>query len=269
MSPRTVFRTLGIAFVLAAAAACATPPADPGARAEFDAVNDPFEPLNRAVFRFNVAVDDALIRPAAVVYRAVVPDPGQIMVHNFLTNLEAPVVFANDVLQGESERAAITLSRFLMNSTIGFGGFLDPATYAGLERHNEDFGQTVAVWGAGDGAYLMLPLFGPSSPRDTAGLIVDHFLDPFAYIVDDGDHDEWFSVGRLALSAVDLRARHLEELDEIERTSIDFYATVRTLYRQRRAAEIRNGALPPDSAIPAITFEDEAGADGALVRAAE
>ena len=247
-------------IAVAAVVGCATPPEDPDARAEFEAANDPLEPLNRSIFAFNLGLDRAVLRPVAIGYRTIIPEPGRNMVRNFLNNLEAPVILANDVLQGSPDRARITATRFIMNSTLGIGGLLDPATPAGLPQHDEDFGQTLAVWSVDEGPYLILPVLGPSPPRETVGLVVDYFLDPVTYILDNADA-EWLSYVRYGVRAVDSRSRLIETLDEIERTSIDFYATIRSLYRQRRMDEIRNGEPSELPMMPEITFEDGVGVD--------
>ena len=250
-----------MAAVLIALAACATPPQGPEAAAEFAETNDPIEPLNRAIFDFNLAIDKALLRPLAIAYRDVIPKPGRDGVRNFLDNLESPVVLANDVLQGSAERAGTTVGRFAINSTIGIGGLLDVAKSFGLKGHDEDFGQTLGVWGFPEGPYLVLPLLGPSPPRDSLGLVVDYFIDPLTYVFDNNDV-EWLSFVRFGVRAVDSRSRNVAGLDEIERTSIDFYATVRSLYRQQRADEIRNGEPSPLVSVPQITLEfEEGGAD--------
>ncbi len=248
-----------------ALAACATPPDDPDAAAGFAEVNDPLEPLNRAIFGFNLAIDKALLRPVSIAYRDVIPKPGRDGVRNFLDNLENPVVLANDVLQGSPQRAGTTVGRFAINSTIGIAGLLDVATGFGLERHDEDFGQTLGVWGFPEGPFLMLPILGPSPPRDSVGLVVDYFIDPLTYVFENNDV-EWLSVVRYGVRAVDSRSRSIETLDEIERTAIDFYATVRSLYRQQRMDEIRNGEPSPLISVPEITLEfDEGGADEVLL----
>ncbi|MCZ6637601.1 MAG: VacJ family lipoprotein, partial [Alphaproteobacteria bacterium] len=173
-SPISIISRISLVALLVIAAAglpgCASAPEDPAARAEFEKDNDPIEPFNRAMFAFNVQMDGMFLRPAAVVFQGVLPEPVQDGVHNFLSNMRAPVVFANDVLQGEMDRAGTTAERFVINTTVGILGVWDAATYMGIEGHSEDFGQTFAVWGAGEGFYLVLPFIGPSNPRDALGL---------------------------------------------------------------------------------------------------
>ena len=203
--------------------------------------NDPYESFNRQVFDFNHKVDRAVIKPAAEAYVQVVPEPARDGVHNFLVNLNLPVTFANDLLQGELERSAETFWRFTINSSLGVGGLFDVATTNfHLPFHTEDFGQTLAVWGVQEGPYLVLPIVGPDPPRDIGGQVGDTLMDPWTYWPHIRDKF-WWSVGRGVLSGIDLRSRNLESLDQIERQSIDLYASIRSLYRQNRNNEIRNG----------------------------
>jgi phospholipid-binding lipoprotein MlaA len=206
--------------------------------------NDPYESTNRAVFAFNLKLDSWALKPTAERYSAYLPEGVQNSISNLEENLDRPVVFANDLLQGEGRRAGESAGRFLLNSTFGLAGLFDVASRVGIETHDEDFGQTLAVWGAGEGPYLMVPLLGPSSPRDAAGSVVDVALDPTVYI--SIKHHTYWIAGRQYMRLVDARARNLEVLDSIERDSLDFYATSRSLYRQHRQSEIRNGA-PEDS----------------------
>jgi len=214
------------------AAGCAT--VDPAPQ------NDPYEPTNRKIFAFDEGIDHTVVRPVAVFYNSAVPEFARDGVHNFLTNLNSPVVFGNDVLQGNVDHAGQTLLRAFVNSTIGVAGLVDVASKLGHPGHDEDFGETLAIWGAGEGYYLVLPLAGPSTPRDVIGMAGDVALDPFTYIT--FNNSTLFYLIRGGVSVLDLRARNVKNLDDIERTSVDLYATTRSLYRQHRAAEIRNGA---------------------------
>ncbi len=159
--------------------------------------------------------------------------------HNFLSNLGEPQTFANDVLQGEVTRAATTLGRFTINTTIGVGGLVDAATKFGIDGHTTDFGETLAVYGADEGPYLVLPVLGPSNPRDAAGYVVDIGLDPTTYIT--FRSSVYWMLGRGVLHVVDVRARNIDTIEELERSSVDLYATERSLYRQHRNAEIHGG----------------------------
>ena len=204
--------------------------------------NDPLEVPNRMFFAFNEALDFMIIRPVAVTYRYVVPTGVRNTVRNFLRNLRTPVTLANDLFQGNLERAEITFTRFFINSTIGMLGLFDIAADSGFPHHEEDFGQTMGTYGAGEGFYLVLPVLGPSSLRDGGGRIVDIFLDPLTYLA-----PQEFNLGRAAASGIDYRSRNIEELDELKADSLDFYARIRSLYRQYRVNEINNGAPPAEA----------------------
>jgi len=229
-----------MASSLAMVTACADVPTDPEDRAEFETLNDPLEPMNRAVFGFNMRADKLVLKPIAEGYRTVTPETAQKGVHNVLNNLRSPMVFVNDVLQGEADRAAQTMVRFMINSTMGLGGLIDVVAYNGGPRfHEEDVGQTLAVWGISEGPYLMLPLFGPSNPRDAFGSVCEFVADPTDLVLANNDL-EWVSWTRLGLETIDNRVQLLDPLDELERSSLDFYAAVRSVYRQRRANLITN-----------------------------
>jgi phospholipid-binding lipoprotein MlaA len=229
-------------FLAAAAAGCATPPPanDPEAVQAFDEVNDPYEPFNRAMFEVNLLLDKALLKPIAFVYKETVPGPIRDMVHNAIEHIRTPVSLVNDLLQGEWDRAGNMALRMALNTTLGFAGIADPATEMGFPSHDEDFGQTMAVAGVREGPYLMLPLIGPINPRDGIGMVVDIFFDPFTYVA-----PREFGLSYMAGKAVDFRARAYDPINELERTSLDYYATVRSLHRQRRADEVRNGTVAP------------------------
>ena len=228
------------------------------AQAEEDGVNDPLETVNRGIFAVNEILYDILLRPATALYTGIVPPPLRNAISNIIDNLRTPVILANDLLQGEWDRAWVTTQRFVVNTTYGVGGILDQATGMGLEKHDEDFGQTLAVWGVDEPFYLVLPLLGPSNPRDAVGKFADGFLDPLGYYLNNIDADEaiW---ARMSTGAVDEYAGVREELDQIKTTSVDYYAAIRSMFRQKRAAEVRNGAeaeveLPP---IPGLGLDED------------
>jgi phospholipid-binding lipoprotein MlaA len=160
-------------------------------------------------------------------------------VRNLLGNFRAPVILLNDLLQGNLDRAEITLGRFMINSTLGLGGLIDVARGLGVPGHTEDFGQTLAVWGVGEGPYIFIPLLGPSNPRDLGGTAVDYFSNPFSY-VGQGDIVTGLGWARLGATVLDTREALLDPIDAVRRTSLDPYATLRSAYRQRRNAEIQN-----------------------------
>lgn len=223
--------------------ACATkPPAsDPVALAEYERENDPFKPLNKATWKFNVAVDKAILRPLAIGYRTVIPGFLRQMITNVFQNADMPLVFVHELLQGEPKRAGITAGRFLTNTTVGIGGLLDPATEWGLERHDEDFGQTLAVWGVGPGPFVMLPFLGPSNVRDAFGFAVDRFADPVDIAIDHADV-KGLQLGLTAGEVFDIRQRNFDVIEEVY-ASPDTYTTARSVYRQNRAFDISNGAI--------------------------
>jgi phospholipid-binding lipoprotein MlaA len=216
-------------------AGCATMPADGP-----QDLNDPLESWNRLMFNATLAVDKGVYRPVAIVYRRALPQPVRDSFRNFLNNLNTPVILANDVLQGELDRAGVTFIRAGINTTVGVGGLFDFATRWGYQRHDEDFGQTLGVYGVGEGPYIFIPLIGPANPRDIVGRITDIFFDPLTYV--QWGNEDYVPYVRFGLDYLDLRERNIETLDEVEATSLDYYASVRSLYRQTRQNEINNGA---------------------------
>jgi phospholipid-binding lipoprotein MlaA len=224
--------------------ACAEVPTDPAARAAYDEANDPFEPANRTFFDFNMWLDRNAIKPVAQAYRDYIPETARKGVRNALNNLGEPVTFANNLLQGEGTRAANTFTRFVVNTLFGLGGLVDVAGKEGVQKEIGDFGQTLFVWGLPDGPFLMLPLLGPTDVRDGIGMGVDQYISPYGYILDAGPSN-WMSFGRFTADGIDTRASVLDELDAVERSSLDFYAAVRSLWRQKRAKDINHGVAPP------------------------
>jgi phospholipid-binding lipoprotein MlaA len=207
---------------------------------------DPLETPNRFVFAINRTVDMVAVRPAAVLYRDWVPEPAQKSVRNLLDNLGEPVTAINEVFQGDPSRAATTMARFFVNSTLGLAGLFDIATMLGMPRTKEDAGQTIGMW-AGKGVepenggfYLVLPLVGPSNARDATGLMIDYAIDPFQILPIAFNWDWWwFSAPRFGLTVVDARARTMFALDDLEKNSVDYYAALRSAYTQNRADLIR------------------------------
>lgn len=232
---------VAIAVALVAWGCAEKPPADdPDAVAEFNQTNDPLEPMNRAIFSFNNELDTVFLSPLARGYRAVVPQFGRDRVSDFLDNLNSPIVLANDLLQGNFNLAGKTLERFALNTSFGVLGVMDVAKPMGIPGHDADFGQTMGVWGIGTGPYLVLPLFGPSNPRDGIGLGVDFAADPVGWYLTDRNLN-WVIWTRFGLDAVSQREAYLDFLDDIRRTSLDYYATMRSLTRQRRQAMVNAG----------------------------
>lgn len=226
------------------AAASAPAPATPG---------DPLEGFNRAMYSFNDTLDVYVMKPVAKGYRAVLPDGVRRSVSNFFANLREPIVILNDLLQGKFGQAFADTGRFLANTTLGVVGLFDVATPIGLERHNEDFGQTLGAWGVGEGAYLVLPFFGPSNIRDGAGLVVDWETYPPNHMRnDDARWALW------AVDVIDTRSRLLDASDVLEQAGgRDPYAFLREAYRQRRRNLVYDGNPPAEPGDKSLLFEDD------------
>jgi phospholipid-binding lipoprotein MlaA len=246
---RLVFSHL-LLFLALTLPGCATRPGNsqPGVAEEED-FDDPFEDTNRAIFDFNQMVDRNVLVPVAKAYRTVLPDPVRDSLSDFLHNLRAPLNFVNDTLQGDFEGAGQTFARFALNSTLGVGGLFDVAGRWGqLPYHEQDLGVTFGVWGIPEGPYIIIPVLGPSNPRDLVGQVGEGFGDPWNILVSGNPWTlYWIPYVRGGVSGIDQRSRYIETLADIERTSLDYYATIRSLYRQRRAALIRGERknLPP------------------------
>jgi phospholipid-binding lipoprotein MlaA len=203
---------------------------------------DPLEPFNRTVYSFNEVVDDVIMEPLARGYRAVLPPFARTGVRNFFSNLDDVTVFLNNLLQFKVTHAASDLGRFLLNSTIGVLGFVDVATHVGLEKHNEDFGQTLGRWGIGTGPYLVLPLFGPSSARDGVGRLFDTLTTDLVWQVNDVSTRNIL----LGTRAVSLRAQLLDTEKILEAAALDPYTFIRDAYLQRRRNLVYDGNPPPE-----------------------
>jgi phospholipid-binding lipoprotein MlaA len=213
--------------------------AAPAAAHAQQAVSDPWEGFNRDMYAVHDSVDRAVLEPVARGYRAVTPRPLRQGVRNVLRNLRGPVIFVNDLLQGEIARAGVTAARFGVNTTVGIVGVFDPASSMGLERHDEDFGQTLAVWGVDAGPYIFVPLLGPTTVRDGAGRIVDMAFDPLTWARGD-NIDEW-RAARGAATGISAREQVIEAVEDIRRDSVDPYVTLRTSYGLLRESAIQNG----------------------------
>ena len=221
---------------------CAASRGDPSTAEDVETDNDPAEGLNRAIFKANLAADHAVMRPVAQAYADYVPEGVQKGVHNVVQNLKEPAVAINDLLQGNAAQAWQTTQRLAVNSTVGVAGIFDVATKWGLPSHKADFGQTLAVWGVGEGPFVELPLLGPSNPRDALGTAVDMALNPLTFV--GGAPATYAGVATGGANLVDTRAQHLHDLDELEKNSLDFYATLRSVSRQHRDAEIAAAKQP-------------------------
>lgn len=229
--------TVALASCVALAGCAHSPVNDP---------SDPFEGFNRGVFAFNTGVDDYIARPVAKGYTKIVPDVAQTGVSNFFSNLTYPTVVFNDILQGKIVQSWADLGRLVFNTIVGIGGFVDASTMLGLEKHDEDFGQTLGYWGVGNGAFLMLPLLGPSTNRDLVGRIGNAATSPVTYV----DFD--ISLPLTVASAIDTRAQLLDA-DSVLEQQLDRYIFVRNAYLQRRESLVYDGNPPKEQ----IDFGDE------------
>lgn len=249
------WRALGLAVLALALTGCAS-----------TAEKDPYEKFNRSMFTFNDAVDRNALKPAATAYKTVAPSFVQTGVNNFFGNLADVWSGANNLMQGKGERGLSDFTRVVINSTFGLGGVIDWASDAGLTKHNEDFGQTLGYWGMPSGPYLMLPLLGPSTLRDTAALPIDIAADPWGY----GISAEAQATG-VVLRVVDQRAVLLDASNLMEEAALDRYVFIRDGYLQQRqgrvfdgegsrkaAKEARNDEAPSARSIREAYADDEA-----------
>jgi phospholipid-binding lipoprotein MlaA len=226
-------RALLAVTVIALTTGCATGPnANPA---------DPFEPMNRQVSRFNDGLDDAVLRPVATVYRQALPSLVRTGINNFFGNLSDVWSFADSVAQLKLQDSAQTFMRVSVNTVFGLGGLLDIGTEAGIDRHSEDFGQTLGRWGVPSGPYLVLPLLGPSTLRDATALIVDFQGDPVNAVSDIPVRNSMY-----ALRLVDIRSNLLRASQLIDDAALDKYSFTRDAFLQRRRNEIHDGNLPDD-----------------------
>ena len=230
-SNRLTIRFAGAALCAALSAGCAT-----GTNPR-----DPFEQVNRGIYSFNDAIDRTYLTPIAEGYRAVVPQFVRSSVSNFFANVNDVVVMLNNLLQGKFTAAYSDFGRIAINTTFGVGGLFDVASEAGIEKHDEDFGQTLGYWGVDDGPFIMLPLFGPSSGRDAVGRFVDYKTDPLTYI--DPNRVQNIIWGT---RIVHRRSELLDATTVLQTAALDPYEFVRDAYLQRRRNLVHDGAPPPD-----------------------
>ena len=219
--------------------------------------NDPIEPFNRIIFGFNEIIERVIVNPIALAYSIALPESMRESLDNLLRNLNEPIVFVNNLLQGDVEGARMTLGRFLVNSTVGIGGALDLSDNIGLPYKKQDFGLTLATWGMDAGPYIVIPILGPSNVRDSVGRIGDYAFDPinwWAYFTNNAP----YSYGRTALQILAARVGNLSILGRLEEDSLDYYATTRTWYNERREAlRRRNVPEAQAEALESPTPEDD------------
>ena len=218
-------RILGPLAVLALLAGCGAPPVARG-------ITDPNEAANREMHAFNKGLDRAVLRPAATAWGTAVPEPVRRSVSNFATNLDLPGDIANNLLQGRIGNAGHNLFRFAVNTTLGVGGLFDPAASFGLDHRTTDFGETLHVWGVGEGNFVEAPVFGPSTQRDIVGSVVDYGLNPMRIAVPAEAQAAWIASSGAA--AIDTRYRFRSTIDGVLYDSADSYATSRLFYLENR-----------------------------------
>lgn len=214
--------------------------------------DDPYEDFNRSMFAFNMALDEAVLEPVSDGYTAVTPKWGRDRVSDFFQNLGEPLTFLNEILQGEGERAMQTGFRFTLNSTLGLAGLFDIAGYEGLEAHDEDFGQTLAVWGVDSGPYLVLPFLGSTNPRDLVGFTFERAVTPTNFVRFSGDDedDQMVRIGMALLNGINARSAVDAQIEDLRR-QIEPYSALRDIHVKQRNAAIGNGQKRPD-AIPEL-----------------
>jgi phospholipid-binding lipoprotein MlaA len=234
-------RLVAILCAAVLASACG-PPVTRGAGASFRLDYDPLEPVNRKIFWFNDQVDAHVLEPAAQGWNRITPDRVQRSIGNFFVNLRFPIITVNDLLQAKFREGASDVGRFVVNTTFGVFGFFDPATSWGFEEHVEDFGQTLGWWGVPPGPYLVLPLLGPSNPRDTVGLVADSAASVTPFFV-----DRFILLGARVAETINIRSLMLEEIEGAESGSFDHYSFVRNAYLQHRNALVNDSTEAPAS----------------------
>jgi len=253
MDKKRFISLLGVALMMGGLMGCACPPKDPVALQAYQENNDPFEPTNRAIFGFNQVVDDYVLTPLVKGYRAVVPEGIRTGILNFVDNLKAPLYAGNSLLQGDGHNALEQTKKFTFNTLFGFFGFFRPSDTAGIVAETADFGQTLGKYGVGEGPYLVLPVIGPSNVRDTAGMVVDAVAMPSDFALK--EVDPTLPYVRSGVDGFARRASADALLQSLKDSSTDYYATLRSMYRQNRNKKIgKDGA---DAYEYDFDFEDE------------
>lgn len=251
-------RKLLVILLVCLLSACATAPADPAALAAYKENNDPLEPMNRKIFAFNMAADKYVLHPVGEGYRYVTTPDFRKGVRTFFSNLKTPLTVVNDVLQGNLKNAGLDLSRFAINTTLGVFGIFDVADRMGIAPNRQGFGTTMAVWGIDPGPYLVLPLLGSSNVRDFTGMVADWGLDPLTYAAYSKDNHDMV-VAFWSADIVEGLATYENVMDlmsETQKTSLDFYAYMRSMYRQyRRTAIDRAKGINPENDDKKASYE--------------
>lgn len=219
-------------------------------------INDPFEEQNRRVMAFNKVIDDNVIHPTITGYRTITPQPVRSGLRNVLRNLHSPITLANQVLQGDMDGAGTVVVRTVINTILGIGGVFDLAGYEGIDYEPEDFGQTLAVWGVDHGPYMVVPFIGPSSLRDYTGYFADGYADPLRLYLFNIDEQPLY-YGKFGADYLDLRDSLMDTMTELEASSFDYYAAVRSTYYQHRQALVNDQKGTAQSSIPSIPDYDE------------
>ena len=247
-----------ISFLFLLTAGCATVPTDPAALAAYREANDPLEPMNRKIFAFNMAADKYALRPIVKGYRYITTSGFRLKARTFLSNLKTPLTVINDLLQLNFKNAGKDLSRFLINSTIGFLGVYDVADRMGIEPNYQGFGTTKAVSGIPSGPYLVIPFLGPSNVRDFTGMAANIAFDPFTYVSYQNDNSDVTRAFLIAdvIEAVAAYENSVDLMDEARKSSLDFYAYMRSMYQQYRKKVIENakGKQTDEAEKPAYEF---------------
>lgn len=252
----------GIAFTLLGSllivSACATKPVTPEEVKAYEEANDPIEPFNRAMFATNMLLDTAILKPLAKGYRAITPQPIRSGISNVFDNIKQPGYLINALLQGEGKAAFDVSRRFLANTFLGLGGLFDVASDMNIPIHTNDFGQTLAVWGwETSEPYIVWPILGPSNPRDTLGSAFNTVLTTVEL---SPINESTVRYGIVALDAIQTREENIEFMDSLKNSSTDFYATVRSMYRQNREKKINSSLGREDTTAPVaydFDFDEE------------
>jgi len=258
-SNKTLFKYARFCMILCLAfslQACATKAGtDSNGYQNANTIPDPIEPFNRAMLKLNTGLDIFIIEPIASSYEYILPQVVRDSVQNFMRNLRTPLYVANNALQGDFGDAGVGTARFVINSTFGLVGLFDVAEKRGLGFEQEDFGQTLATWGVGDGFYVVWPVFGPSSLRDTVGMVADSVADPVR-IVAFSENEDWVYYTRNGVEALDNRARLLDTIRDLRKNSLDYYSSLKSIYEQRRVALIRDNVYTNNYDIPNYDYDE-------------